>query len=146
MHVPGVAPRHQPYLVPIRSPTIRPPSVRTPTSCSPAVRSPAVLEKQEILECSPSDGTRTGFALRVFRKLFKSEEMSGFNCAGVQGKQKLNEEMLFYVRHVVLQKMGLSNAGETAQTIWRECVKAIDGACRRVTQRNNVRPDRKLKP
>ncbi len=84
--------------------------------------------------CSRVASSRRNFASHLVRQLFSLQEMMTSNCTGSKGKGQLDPRRLLGVREAVFDKWP-NKAGENEQNVWnRECIIAIDEACRRLNR------------
>lgn len=79
------------------------------------------------------------FATNLMRTVFPEHDRVNKNCAGKAGKPPLSPTRLAWVKTTVLQRFP-PNPPQTPEGIWRECVKAIDCANRRVTAQFQAAP------
>lgn len=110
------------------------PSMLVPTAQVPtlAVLTPSSKKTvATILERTPQ---RHKAALKLLAVKFTKEELTGANCAGSQGKSKLDTTRLALIRRIIFEKYPIDVAAEEREeTVWRAICKRIDAKCRGTT-------------
>ena len=69
----------------------------------------------------------------MVRRLFSLEERRSSNVKGKLGKGQLDPGRLLLVRQSALEVFPLAG-GECEDVAWKQCIKAIDEACRRLNR------------
>ena len=73
----------------------------------------------------------------MVRQLYTAEERKCSNVKGKLGKHPLDPVRLAIVRKSALEMYPLAT-GEREETVWRQCIKAIDEVCRRLNRYNKT--------
>ena len=69
----------------------------------------------------------------MVRRLFSLEERKSSNVKGKHGKSQLDPARLTVIRQSALETYPVAG-GENEEIAWRQCIKAIDEACRRLNR------------
>ena len=96
----------------------------------PVVDGKEYLDHNTILQLRRRSASRKNFASLISRDIFTEQERLTCNVNG-QGKPKLDEKRIAYVKKVTLQFWPLIHT-ENIEKEWAECVIAIDEANRRM--------------
>ena len=89
----------------------------------------AYLSLETIEMFRKTHGSRTAFARRLVRAIFRDpNDLCGKNVSG-KGKLKVDPTRISWVKKVTLTKFP-PQAGETAEVAWGKCIKGIDSVKR----------------